>query len=242
MIALLVLGCSRGPTPVVVVAASSLTEAFGDLEQAFEAQNPGVDVQLSFAGSQTLATQIHHGLPADVFASADLEHLSGLQAEGRVGEPRAFAGNALVVAVREGHEPVAIASLPHAGSLVVGVPEVPVGRYTIALLDAATARYGDPWRDAVERAVVSREGNVRLVLAKVAAGEADAAVVYATDAAAVPGVVGSPVPADLAPSIRYHHARLTDSPQPELAARWLAFVEGPEGQRLLAARGFLGGE
>lgn len=243
MILALLLACASAPSPaprtLTVLAASSLTEAFGDLEADFEAAHAGVDVVLSFAGSQALATQVRHGVRADVVASADAAHAEALAAEGLVSTPRAFAGNALVLALAAEAPAVTLETLPEVGSLVLGAPEVPVGRYTDALLEAAAARYGAGWREAVEARVVSREGNVRLVLSKVALGEADAAVVYATDLAAGEGVRGVELPAELAPRSRYLHAALVDAPAPTLAAAWLALVESPQGQARLAAHGFL---
>lgn len=235
MIALALLGCAPDRDALVVLAASSLTEAFGDLELRFEEEHPGVDVVLSFAGSQTLATQVREGLAADVLASADPEHARELADQGLAEAPRPFATNRLVLATARDLD---LARLPEVERLVVGAPEVPVGRYTVALLDAATTRFGEPWRAEVERRIVSREPSVRQALAKVALGEADAAFVYATDAATLDGVRAVSLPADLAPPTELVHARLTHAPRPELAAAWMAAVEGAEGRRALEARGF----
>lgn len=244
--ALLLLGCGADPAAgetsapqqtLTVLAAASLTEAFADLERAFEALHPEVDVAIATAGSQALATQIRHGIQADVFASADALHADALAREGLVEAPRRFAGNALALVVSDRVAgPVTLETLPELDRLVVGGDEVPVGRYTRALFDAAQARYGDGWRSSVEARVVSREPSARLVAAKVAMGEADAAIVYATDAADA-----VPLPAELAPAIGCYHAPLTAATEPELARAWIALVESPEGQALLAARGFQAG-
>ncbi len=240
MIPLWLLACAApAERPLLVLAAASLTDVYSELEAAFEAANPGVDVTISFAGSQALATQLRHGLDADVFTSADARHVDALHAEGLVDAPRELAQNALVLAVSAGVTgAIDLAALPSLERLVVGGDEVPVGRYTRALLDAATARYGDDWRARVEARVVSREPNVRLVVTKVAMGEADAAVVYATDVAAVDGVRAVPVPADLAPVASYHHARVRGSLDPELADAWMGFVESAAGREVLARHGF----
>ncbi|MEZ4238906.1 MAG: molybdate ABC transporter substrate-binding protein [Myxococcota bacterium] len=231
------LACQRAPDTLTVAAASSLTDAFGDLAARFEDEHPGVQVDVTFAGSQTLATQLRHGLPADVFASADPAHVDALRAEGLVADAAPFARNQLVLAVAADAPPVDLAHLPDVARLVVGDDEVPVGRYTATLLDRAAARYGAAWREAVEARVRSREPNVRLVLAKLALGEADAAIVYATDAAGVAGIRAVALPADLAPEATYVQARVLAGPQPALAADWLALVAGP-GRELLTARGF----
>jgi len=228
--------------PLTVLAAASLTDAFTDIERGFEAAHPDVDVTLSFAGSQALATQVRHGLAADVFASADARHIDALASEGLVLAPRSFAENTLVLAVSETFGgAVDLEHLPDVGSLVVGADEVPVGRYTKTLLDTAQARYGDAWRAGVEARIVSREPNVRLVLTKVAMGEADAAIVYATDVAAMSGARAVPLPEGLSPRSAYLEARLTAAPAPELADAWLAYVASPQGRAALSARGFLVG-
>ncbi len=240
----LAVGCSgaappAAPRALTVLAASSLTGAFTDLAREFEAAHPGARVTLSFAGSQALAAQIRHGIAADVYASADSDLTAALAAEGLLATPRDFAGNRLVLAVPDGATaPTSLADLPSAGTLVVGADAAPVGRYTADLLAAAGTRYGPDWRAAVEARVASREPNVRLVAAKVALGEADAAIVYATDVVGLDGVHGVSLPADLAPTARYVHGRLAAAPAPRLAEDWLAHVDSDAGQAVLVAAGF----
>ncbi|MCB9793156.1 MAG: molybdate ABC transporter substrate-binding protein [Alphaproteobacteria bacterium] len=240
LVALTLLACANRPAPphtLTVLAASSLTEAFEDIAQDFEAAHPGVEVALSFAGSQALATQIRQGLRADVFASADPEHVRALREEGLLGPAQAFAENALVLARPRGRGGEAdLAHLPELGTLVLGGAQVPVGRYTDALLEAGERRHGAAWREAVEAQVVSREPNVRLVLTKLSLGEADAAIVYATDARVADGVEALPLPE--APRAVYVQAPLAESRSQALAEAWLAQVRSPEGQAALAARGF----
>lgn len=233
-------GADEAPRTLVVFAASSLTESFGALEQRFEAAHPGVDVVLSFAGSQVLRLQIEQGAPADLYASADPAHMEALAAAGLVRAPRTFAHNRLVVAVPR-TDPAGIErfeALPRARRLVVGTAEVPVGRYTRALLEDAALRYGRPFADSVRAAVVSEETNVRLVLAKVVLGEADAAFVYATDAAASGAVRIVPVPEGLGPVAEYRIATVTGSAHPDLAHAFRALLDSDEGQRVLSAHGF----
>jgi len=174
-----------GPRELEVYAAASLREAFGELGRQFEAKHPGTKLVFNLAGSQELRTQIENGAPADVFASADQKHMQALLAAKLAGKPRIFARNEPVLVVPEGN-PARIRGLrdlPGAKRIVVGVPEVPIGAYTLRILDAASERYGGDFRERVEARVVSRELNVRQVLAKVGLGEADAAIVYRTDAA-----------------------------------------------------------
>lgn len=226
-----------GTTTLTVLAASSLTDAFGDLEREFEQAHPELQVVLSFAGSQTLTTQVRNGLQADVVATASTSHLQGLAAEGLVQQPRAFASNRLVLVVSE--QAPAHIDLEHLGEvhrIVLGAPEVPVGGYTHRMLGAAQSVYGDAWRAQVDAHVVSREPSVRLVLAKVALGEADAAVVYATDAAHSTRVRTVDIPSELSfPTTDLHALLLHANPA---AQQWLDFVESPDGQTVLRRHGF----
>lgn len=239
---LLFMGCggSTSSTPVLtVLAAASLTDVFEALELAFEQANPGLDVQVSVAGSQVLATQVHYGLSADVFASANARHVEKLMAEGLLGEGRDFAGNDLVLAVSNTWEgSVELKNLPDVDSLVVGTPESPIGSYTDQLFEAAAGLYGSQWLEEVGDSIVSREPNVRLAAAKVVLGEADAAVVYATDCVGAEVLRCVSLPAGIAPSVSYHHARLSRGSDPHRADAWMAFVESEAGSEVLMRFGF----
>jgi molybdate transport system substrate-binding protein len=224
---------------LVVLAAASLRDAFTELAKTFESTHPGVRVTLSFAGSQELRAQVEHGATADVFASADAEPLQALQAAGLAAKPSAvFARNALVVVVPQGN-PAGIATfddLPKAKKLVIGVPESPIGRYTLKVLQRARPGF----LASVEKHVASRELNVRQVLAKVSLGEADAGVVYRTDALTAKGKVSAvEIPAAINETAEYPAAALTRGKQPDLARAFIALLTGPEGQRALTAQGFL---
>lgn len=230
--------CTKAPAPstVTVFAASSLAEAFADLESAYEADHPGVDVQISYAGSQVLRLQIQQGARAEVFASANPEHVEALHTEGLAQAPTPFAANQLVVIVPADSPLTSFADLPTAERLVVGTPTVPVGRYTRELLERAEAALGPDFAATVRAHVVSEESNVRLVRAKVELGEADAAIVYRTDAASE-RVRAIPVPERLQVEAAYTIAAIGDPS--EHARGFLALVSSPAGQRLLAQRGFV---
>lgn len=224
-----------------VFAAASLTESFQEIAAAFEETHPDVAITLHFAGSQTLRTQIENGAPADVFASANPAHLDTLHTAGLLHAPSIFAHNRLLI-VTPADNPARIdsaQSLPNAERLVVGSAEVPIGRYTRQFLQRAGAHFGDDYREAVERDIVSHEANVRLILTKVAMGEADAGIVYRTDAKVRGEQVHSvAIPADLNIRADYPIAVCTGSPHPALARRWVEFVRSSQGQKILAARGF----
>ncbi len=239
LLLLLVLTASCGGperTRLRVFAASSLTDAFGELEGRFEDAHPDVDVVLAFAGSQVLRLQIEQGAPADVFASADLDHVQALADGGLVAEQRLFATNELVVIVPADRSSAvrSFEDLPEAERLVIGTAEVPVGRYTRRTL----ARAGDEFRRAVLARVVSEESNVRLVRAKVALGEADAAIVFRTDAVSSDRVRALSVPAGLGATADYPLVILAAARRPELARSWSAFVTSTEGREVLRRHGF----
>jgi len=226
---------------LIVFAASSLTDVFNDLERGFEAKNADVDVALSYGGSQVLKLQISEGAPSDVFASADEAHMKALVDAGLAQPSQVFAQNELVVVVPQDN-PAKIHDLKDlklARRLVIGAASVPVGAYTRELLARAGKSYGAAFEKEVLSHVVSEESNVRLVRTKVELGEADAAVVYRTDAVSSKQVVVVPIAPDLNVRASYPIALLTKAPQPELAKRWLAFVLSTEGRAALAAHGFL---
>jgi molybdate transport system substrate-binding protein len=229
------------PRDVTVFAAASLREAFATLGAAFEAAHPEAHVVWSFAGSQTLRAQIEQGAPADVFASADERQMQALVAAGRVEEPRVFATNELVVVVARARAGAldTLAALPGAARVVLGAPEVPVGAYSAQMLERAGASFGADFKARVEARVVSREPDVRQVLAKVALGEADAGVVSRTDAlAAKDKVAVVPIPPALDVRATYPVAVTRGAPAPALARAFVELLLSPTGQRALAERGF----
>ena len=225
---------------LIVFAASSLTEAFEAIAAGFEAEQPGADVLLALEGSSTLALQILQGAPADVFASANPRQMQRVvQAGLAAGEPRDFAGNRLVVIAGQDSGVTSLDDLAAAGTLVVlGTPEVPVGAYAREALTLLEAEHGPGFAARVMANVVSEESNVRRAAAKVELGEADAAIVYATDAAALDGVrvIAIPDPHDALAS--YPIVPLERSEHPELAQAFVAYVLSEAGQAALAAQGF----
>jgi len=226
---------------LTVFAASSLRDAFQDLGRSFEEQHPGTSVSFNFAGSQELRTQVEHGARADVLASADPRTLRALAGAGLSLEPQVFARNEPVIVVPVGNPAGidALADLPRARRLVVGAPEVPIGEYTVRILEAASRRYGPAFGAAVESRVASRELNVRQVLAKVALGEADAAIVYRTDALASRGAVEViSIPPQLNVVAEYPIALLRGAARPGLARAFVELVLSSAGQAVLARHGF----
>jgi molybdate transport system substrate-binding protein len=225
---------------LTVLAASSLTETFAEMAVAFERGQPHVEVRASFAGSQSLRLQIEQGARADVFASANPEHVRALVETGLVGRPEGFATNALVIAVPP-ENPSRIESfetLPQAARIVMASPEVPVGRYARRFIARADSLMGGGFEEKVMSRVVSQEPNVRLVLAKVELGEADAAIVYRTDITSARRALSVPIPEELNVEAEYRSAILTEAPNPVLAERWVAFLSSPEARAILERNGF----
>ena len=236
VVAALALGaCGDGEDPtetITVFAAASLTEAFGELAAAFEAEHPGVTVRLSFAGSATLRTQVLEGAPADVFASASPDEVVALDAAGLVVEERALATNTLVIAAgQDGIETFEELTLPGL-RLVLAAEDVPAGRYARESLALA----GTDFAERVLANVRSNEANVRATLAKVELGEADAAIVYTSDLrAADEGIRAIAIPERFQVAAEYRIALLSES---DAARAFVAFATSPQGMATLARHGF----
>ncbi len=226
---------------LVVFAASSLQEAFGRIAASFRIEHPGVDVKLAFAGSQQFRTQIEHGASFDVFASADSVNAVPLVRANYLGALATFAENepVIVVAPAAASAVRSLADLPEVERLVVGTPEVPIGRYSLEIFDRASSELGEGFRRRVEARVVSRELNVRQVLSKVLLGEAQAGIVYRSDALAAKGPVHVvEIPANLNVVARYPIAVAARAPHPRLARAFVDFVRSPSGRAVLVASGF----
>lgn len=211
-------------------AAASLTEAFTAVGDAFMLENPGVSVTFEFAGSSDLAGQLVNGAPADVFAAADQKNMATVVDEATVaGAPEVFATNTLQIVTAAGN-PSAVQSLADLADpalvVVLCAEEVPCGRYSRQLLDNA----------GVSVTPRSLEQNVKGVLSKVSLGEADAGIVYRTDViAAGDAVTGVDVDPAVAVTAEYPVVTISSS---DVAAAFVAFLLGDEGQRILAEFGF----
>lgn len=227
---------------LVVFAAASLRDAFNALGGAFERLHPKVEVTFNFAGTQELGTQLEHGAVADVIASADQHQMQELVRASRAGSSVIFARNEpVVILANEVRDSIrSFAELPNATRIVIGTPEVPIGRYTLEILDRAADALGTDFRSRIESRVVSRELNVRQVLAKVSLGEAQAGFVYRTDAeSALDRVTVLSIPAEVNVIADYPIALVTPAPHPLLGRAWVDAVLSQAGQRTLRDAGFL---
>ena len=241
---LLCLASTATAQRITVSTASSLTEAFQALAAAFEVRHEGVDVDLALGGSSTLATQIVQGAPVDVFASADEAQMAVVAEAGLLAsEPVVFALNRLVVITPPDSPVRTLEDLADEGVLLVlAGPEVPAGTYARRALAKMNDRFGDGFAERVLANLVSEETNVRQAAAKVRLGEADAAIVYATDAAVVPGARTIEIPADANVIAEYPIAVLRDAARPTLARAFVELATSEVGRGILARRGFMAAE
>lgn len=230
---------TAGAQTLVVSAASSLTDAFEAVAAAFEAEH-GVRVDLNLAGSSTLAAQILQGAPIDVFASADRRQMQVVRAAGLLAdEPLLFARNRMVVVATEDGPVGSLADLAEPGVLLVlAGPDVPAGAYARAAIDGLDEPPTENYAERVYANVVSEEPNVRQVAAKVALGEADAAIVYASDAALLDGVRTIPLPLPPGARPEYPVAVLARSTEPRLARAFVTYLRSPSAQAILERWGF----
>ena len=231
--AALLVACGSGgngaDSEILVSAAASLMDAFAEMEAAFEAEHPSVDVVLNLGGSVTLREQILLGASVDVFAAADEVIMRVLQDEGHVaGQSQVFASNHLTIGVPSGN-PGGIRGLSdfENAELLLGIcaSEVPCGRLAADTFAAAGVT---PSADTIEP-------SVRSLLAKIDAGELDGGLVYVTDVAAASGVELIEIEG---PSTAYPIASLSDAPNPDGASEFVSFVLSDEGQSILLRHGF----
>ncbi len=222
-----------GPGSLTVFAAASLTESFTSLQARLRVSSPGVALTFSFAGSGALATQVIQGAPADVIATADATSMRRLSDAGLVEPPITFAGNKLEILVEPGN-PKVIRGLHDLSrteiKLVIADENVPAGRYSAQVLEAA----------GVTVRPVSKEVDVRAAVAKVTAGEADAAIVYATDVTAAGSKgQGVGIPDGLNVVAAYPIAVVKTTRNRAAASAFVAAVLEGDGQDELRRRGFL---
>lgn len=225
-------GPEPGTTDLVVSAASSLTDAFSEIEVAFETAHPRVDVILNIGGSSLLREQILGGAPVDVFASANPEIMDAVGDAGLIrGQARTFALNRLEIAVPEGN-PGDVDGLEDFAEdgLLIGLcaPEVPCGEFARKVL--ATA--------GVEPSIDTEEPNVRALLLKLQSGELDAGIVYQSDLLSNDSVEGIAIPDSLNVPTNYVIASLGGPPNGELASEFVAFVLSATGRAIFLDFGF----
>lgn len=250
LLGILLIGCTSTNTTksdsqtLTIFAAASLTDAFTEIGNNFEAENPNVKVTFNFAGSQALRTQIEEGAPADVFASASGKEMETLIANLFVEKESSqfFLSNKLIV-IFPADNPAGIDSIEDLASdgikIVLSAEEVPVGNYARQSLDLMNASFGADFKDKVLANVVSNEDNVKQVVAKIQLGEADAGIVFKSDAVTASDLKTIEIPTELNVIAKYPIAPLVESTNVDLAEAFIAYVLSDEGQAILQKWGFV---
>lgn len=251
-LAVVLAACSSGggrssgtaPASLTIYAAASLKGALDRAKAAYATANPGTTLTISTDSSSALETQIEQGAPADVFLSADTTNPKKLVDQGLAEGPAvAFAGNELTVIVPTANAAgiASAADLARAGVKIVAAGDaVPITKYATQLLENLAREPGYP-ADFVARVranVVSKEDNVKAVVAKIELGEADAGIVYVTDAKASPKVSTVAVPGAANVHATYAGVVVKASKNAAAAEAFLAWLAGPAGGAILAGFGF----
>jgi molybdate transport system substrate-binding protein len=218
---------------LVVFAASSLIDAFPRIATSYQQQHRGWKVDFEFLGSDQLAAQIEQGDVADVFAAASTKYAEQLQGENLLGKTTNFATNTLVLAT-PADNPAGITSVSDIGNakLVVGDPSVPVGAYTLSVLDNLGIKPSS-------LNIVSQEAKVTDIVTKLELGEADAGFIYTSDARTAGGKLKTfQLPASAQATAIYPIGIVTGSKNPKAAQQWIDLVMNPQGQQVLESDGF----
>lgn len=220
---------------ITVSAAASLTEPFKTIGDRFKAAHPGTNVTFNFGSSATLATQIQQGAPADTFASADQNNMNKLMSAKLVdGSPTIFAKNRLVIVTKPGNPKhvTGLADLPKLDVVSLCGTTVPCGKYADQILQTA--------RVTIPTNKITRGQDVKATLAAVTDGDADAAVVYVSDAKTAGSTVTTVAIPDAQNAIAvYPIATLKASGNKAVSQAFIAYVTSPQGESVLQADGFL---
>ncbi len=219
---------------ITVSAAASLKEAFATIAADFEAANPGTTVTINFGSSGDLTTQIQSGAPADVAAFAAESNTRTLADAGLLdGDYELFATNSLVIVTKPGNPAgvKSLADLATVGTVSLCADTAPCGKYADQILASSSV--------TIPADRITRGQDVRATLAAVSEGDADAGIVYVTDAAAVGDAVATvDIPTAENAVARYPIGVVTATTNPATAWAFATFVLGPEAQGVLEAAGF----
>jgi molybdate transport system substrate-binding protein len=220
---------------ITVSAASSLTGAFTTIAAGFAEANPGATATLNFGSSSVLATQIQQGAPVDTFASADTATIDTLRTASLVaGAPQVFARNRLVIVTKPGNPEgiTTVSDLADAGTIALCATTAPCGKYAAQVLTNA--------RTTIPESTVTRGPDAKSTIAAVTTGDADAAIVYVTDAKAAGSAVTSvPIPMPFNVVAVYPIATLAAAKHAAVSKAFIEYVLSPKGQTVLRSAGFL---
>ncbi len=230
-----------------VFAPSSMTDAAKELASAFEAANPGVKLAIEIGHSPTQRLQLTQGATGDVFMTASQKDMDDAIADKSVaaGAAKVFATNQLVV-VMPPQNPAKIQKLEDLANtgvrLLVAVVDTPIGKVTLTSLDKMDKQFGAGFKDKVTANIVSNEAGVKPIVSKLQLGEADAGIVFVTDAVAAPALKTVSIPPELNVISQLNVAPLAAALHPEHAAAFTAFVASTDGQASLKKWGFMPGK
>ena len=220
---------------ITVAEAASLTDAFAEIATKFQKQHQGTTITLNPAASSALVTQIQGGAPADVFASADLTNMDKLVTSGNVkAAPQTFARNQMEIVTKPGNPKgvKSVTDLANVGVVALCGATVPCGVYAANILNRAKV--------TIPESSITRGADVKTTLAAVTQGDAQAGIVYVTDAkAAGSTATGVAIPGDQNIIAVYPIAPIADTSNPKLANAFISYVLSPPGQKILAKYGFL---
>lgn len=221
-------------TTITVSAAASLSSAYKEIGKQFELSNPTIKIRFNFASSSSLVNQIQSGAPSDVFAAADLVSFNTLRARGLItGSPKVFARNAMQLIVKAGN-PLGITSitdLSKAGTVSLCAKSVPCGIYARQLLSRSSVM--------IAESKITRGVDATAALNAVANGDADAGIVYATDALSARKTVRViAIPGGTNIKAAYGISVIGASKQGVVAEKFVAFVLSSQGRRILSSYGF----
>lgn len=238
-------GSALSAERLTVLSAASLRAPVSEIARAFEATHPGLKIDVSYAGSQQLASQLNLGAPADLFLSADRAHIDEVVKGKRLDrrDVRAVASTRLCLLVSEKakNRIRSLEDLTQPGvRLCLAGLNVPAGAYSIQVLEKASKSFGPTWLSDVRSKVVSFETNVSSVAMRVELGEVDAGMVYETDARLAKRAVGYEIPAKFNVKAVSYLGVLKDSPNLVLARAFADAVTGKEGRATFAKFGFAG--
>lgn len=234
---------SKNKEEITIFAAASLTESFDEIKPLYEGENEAVTLQLNLDSSGRLRTQIEEGVEADIFISANEKHYNILKENGFVAEGKHLLSNKVVciVPVDNPANIESVEDLSKDCKFVTAQKEVPIGSYTLKMLDELDEKYGNNYKEKVLGNIVSEENNVKQVLSKVVLGEADAAFVYYSD------VTDSnkdklkiiDIPEDIDASASYWAALLDKSKDKENAKKLYDYLTQEEAQKIFEKNGFI---
>lgn len=232
------------PLTLKVFAPSSLTEAAKDLGAAFEKSNPNVKVSFEFGHSPTQRLQFTEGATGDVFITASQKDMDDAIADKTVAEGSAsvFARNQLIIVLPADNQ-AGLANLEDLGKpgvrLLVAVADTPIGKVTMTSLDKMDKQFANGFKGNVEANIVSKESGVKPIVSKIKLGEADAGIVFSTDAISAPELKTIQIPAELNVITQLNVAPLSKATNADPAAKFTAFMLSDEAQEILKKWGFL---